>query len=314
MIKIGVIGIGKWGKNHARDLSEMNCELVGVADISPKTKAIAKKYGIKHKEDYRKLLPLVDAVSVVTPTYTHYEIVKECLSANKHVLVEKPMTLDSKKAEELVHIASKKNLIFSVGFLFRFNPAVLKLKKILNDIGEIHYMTARWIHSNRPPRNDSGAIFDFAPHLFDTLNFILGRYPKKIFCKKVNYLSKEREDCAIILLDYGDFISSLEVGWLHPLKKRDIWIIGSEEKVYVDLLEQKMKKYPIKIYPHKTINSGCEEVEIEWEEPLKKELEHFIDCIENDKKPINDGMRGYFASKLCEQALESAEKGKEILL
>jgi len=115
-------------------------------------------------------------------------------------------------------------------------------------------------------------------------------------------------------LDYGDFIASLEVSWFHPLKKRDMWIIGSKEKVYVDLLQQKMEKYLIEIYPDNTINKGHKKINIDQKEPLKEELKHFIDCIENHKKPITDGMQGYIATKLCELALKSAEDGKEMII
>ncbi len=314
MIKIGVIGAGKWGQNHVKTFSELDCELVGIADSVQRTAELAKKYGIIYEKNYRDLIQKVDAVSVATPTDTHFEIVKDCLMSGKHVLVEKPITLDSTTAKELVEISLEKELVLAVGHLFRFNPAVLKLKDEMINIGNIDYITMRYIHSTNPPRTDSGTVFNFAIHLFDVLDLILGVPPKKIFCKAISHISPEREDCALISVDYGDFIASIEVSWLHPLKKRDIWIIGSKEKIYSDLLEQTMTRYFIEISQKEIRNSGSSEVDIKKSEPLKEELKHFIDCIEKNKSPENNGKTGYEMVRLCEAAIRSAKTGKEVVL
>jgi len=124
------------------------------------------------------------------------------------------------------------------------------------------------------------------------LNFILGKLPKKIFCKKINHLSQEWEDYAIITLEYEDFIAHIEASWLHPLKKRDMWIIGSKNQIHADFLEQKL--------------TGTE---IEFKEPLKEELIHFISVIEN--KAPNLGEEKITPIKICEKCLKSAETGKE---
>ena len=317
MTKVGLIGAGRWGQNHLRVLSELHkeglCELVGFAD-QRESKSMAEEYGIKYFENYEEILPLVDTVLIVTPTDTHYEIVKRCLLEDKHVFVEKPLTMDSEEAEELMKIAERKKLVLAVGYQYRFNQAAIKLREEMKRAGDIHYITMRYIHSSKPPRKDMGVIFNFGSHLIDILNFSLERLPKRIFCKKVNYFSEEREDYAAILLDYGDFVASLEVSWLHPLKKRDCWVIASKEKIYADFLEQKLTKYLIDISPENTVNRGFEEVEIETREPLKAEIKHFMGCIEEGKEPINDGNVGYLATKLCELALESAERGEEVEL
>src|SRR3989338_768768 len=115
MLKIGVIGTGDWGKNHLRIYSELGCEIVGIADKDSKKKTLAEQYKTKFFTSYKELLPLTDAISVVVPTNFHYEVVKDCLNSGKHVLVEKPITNDSKTAAELVALAKKKNLILAVG-------------------------------------------------------------------------------------------------------------------------------------------------------------------------------------------------------
>lgn len=212
MLRVGVIGAGGWGGNHLRVFSDVPCNLVGFADPDAAKRELAEIYHTEYKQDYRDLLPFVDAVSVVTPSPTHYQIAMDCLEAGKHILVEKPLALNSEDGERLVALAKEKGLVLAVGYLFRFNPAVIKLKEELKSAGGIHYMTLRYAHSDRPPRRDSGAIFECASHLFDILTFVLGEMPRHIFCKAIQYLSRHREDGALILLDYGDFVASLEVG------------------------------------------------------------------------------------------------------
>ncbi|MBL7206324.1 MAG: Gfo/Idh/MocA family oxidoreductase [Candidatus Aenigmarchaeota archaeon] len=312
MIKVGLIGTGKWGENHLRVFSELeNCELIGVADVDPEKEKMAKEFNTGFFTDYKELLSLVDAVSIVVPTHIHYKIAKDCLLEGKHVFIEKPITLDPEEAKELVDLAKEKNLILAVGHLFRYNPAVLKLKELLEDAGDIHYTTMRYIHSSKPPRKDMGVVFNFGSHLIDTMNFLFGK-PKRVFCKKINYLSEEREDYANITLGYDSFAANLEVSWLHPLKKRDMWIIASNKKIYIDFLEQKIVVHPIKISYDKNEFSEPIEIEIKKNEPLKDELKSFCESVESGNEPINSGKVGFEAVRICDFCLKSADSGKEM--
>lgn len=311
-LRIGVIGVGRWGRNHVRIYSGLDCELVGIADVNPKAKKLADKLGIRYFGDYRDLLPFVDAVSVVVPTNLHYDVVKGCLKAGKHVLIEKPLTLKYSETMKLINMAKRKKLVLMVGYLFRFNAAVLELKKQIKNVGNIHYITARYIHSNKPPRKDSGVIFNFTTHLVDILSFIIEKKPKSVFCKKVNYLSKSREDCALIILDYGDFLVNLEVTWFHPLKKRDMWIIASKENIYVDFLEQMLTLHPIRAEGGKVVGERETNVEIHKNEPLKEELKSFCENVENGRVDCTEGEE--IITKICDKCLESAELGVKIKL
>jgi len=312
-LKIGIIGIGKWGKNHLRVYSDLDCELVGVSDLNPDVEQIAREHNIKFEHDYTKLLPDVDAVSVVVPTDKHYAVVKDCLNAGKHVLVEKPLTFDPDQARELIDLAKEKGLILSVGYLFRFNAAVLELKRLVKGIGDIQYITTRYIHSTKPPRKDCGVVFNFASHLIDILNFVLEKSPKKIFCKNLHYLSKEREDCSFIVLDYGEFIANIEVSWFHPLKRRDMWIIGSKKKLYADFFEQILKAYPIEITHEKTHADPEQNIEINKNEPLREEIKAFLKMVEDGEKPENSEEE-YEIIQTLDACLKSASLGKEVSL
>jgi len=308
-LKTGLIGVGKWGKNYLRILPQIS-RFIGFADTD-KDKAISATQGITYKDNYEDLLPLVDAVCITTPSDTHYEIAEKCLEAGKHVLVEKPLTLDSRTSQELCELAEERGLILATGAQYRFNPTVIWLKNELANMGTLHNITMRYVHGDKPPRKDMGVIFNFGIHLFDILNFTLERLPERLFCKKVNYLSSDREDCAVIVADYRDFYASLDCSWFHGEKARDCWVTGSKECVNVDFFRQWIHQYD------KEKNGEIVEqpILVLNEEPLKNELLHFVDCIANNKiSPINSGRAGYDAVKLCEMALQSTKQEKEIML
>lgn len=324
MVRIGVIGSGKWGENHLRvyaELKELDCQLVGLADIDASKKTLAESYGILFMQNYKELLPLVDAVSVVVPTTLHYPIVKECLAAGKHVLVEKPITLDADQARELVSLAKEKNLILSVGYLFRFNPSALALKELIakGELGKLHYIHSRYIHSSKPPRSDSGVIFNLGIHMIDILNFVLGQFPKKVYCKRVNIIDQKHEDSAVIIFDYGSFFAEIEVSCCHPLKKRDLWVIGSKKKLYADFLEQTLKIFPISIEQGCVVKSAEENLEMHKNEPLKEELKYFVEVIKKHKNNngeyqqiVNIGEEEYYTTKICQLALQSAHFKRDL--
>lgn len=317
MIKIGVIGGGKWGTNHLKDLSRMNsCQLIGIADPDSSKKNLAEKYSILHFPDYQMMLPHVDAVTIVTPTNTHYTIAKACLEQGKHVFVEKPLCFEQEKANELVRIAKEQNLLLSVGYVFRFNPLVKRLKELLPEIGPIQYISSRYIHSTVPPRKDSGVIFNLGVHLIDTLNYILPQQPKNIHCSKINYISPTNEDSAIIKIDYGSFIATIETSCCHPLKKRDMWVIAAKEKIYLDFLDQIMIRHPITVSEEGTSSKeALRDPKIEKGSPLFEELWHFCTICHDKisgKEVQNESAENTLTTKLCLLALQSAQENKVI--
>lgn len=316
MVSIGVIGVGKWGLNHLRSLREIKCNLVGVSDVDVTKREIAEKYKVTFFEDYMKLLEKVDAVVIATPTDTHYDVVKNCLKNGKHVLVEKPIASSSQQSKSLVKLAESNNLILSVGYLYRFNNAIRKTKELINEIGEIQYITARYIHSTKPPRRDSGVIINLGIHVIDVLNFITDRIPEKVYAKKKNLLSKVFEDSASILLDYNGFFSSVELSCTHPEKARDMWIIAEKEKIYVDYFKQIVIRYPVEVSYERIERKESVKENITVNEPLKDELKYFINLV--DKKSVdpegNLGRENYYTTRVCELCLKSAQTGREMVV
>ena len=313
-VKLAVIGAGKWGINHIRSLYELGLSPYAIVDVDPGKKVIANKYKSKFFTRYEDVLDEVDAVIVATPTDTHYEIVKNCLKAGKHVLVEKPIAGNSRQGKELVNIADKMNLILSVGYLYRFNNSIRRLKEIINEIGEIQYITSRYIHSTKPPRKDSGVIMNLGIHVVDILNFTLDKIPRKVYAVKKNLLSEVYEDSAVMTLGYDDFFASIELSCSHPLKARDMWIIAEKEKVYIDFFNQKMVRYPIKVSHEKIEKKEPIEEKINRNEPLKEELKYFITLVEEGEVEENLGRENYYTTRICELCLKSAELGKELIV
>jgi len=319
MIKVGLIGIGKWGKNHLRTLSEIDCDLVGISDLNKEKKLLAEEHNLDFYTDYNQLLNPVDAMVVTTPTDLHFNIVKDCINAGKHVLVEKPIATTSQQSKILVELAQSKNVVLSVGYLFRFNNAIIRLKELLRKVGRIQYITCRYIHSTKPPRKDSGAIFNLGIHPIDILNFISEKNPSKIFAKKSNLLSEKFEDSATITLDYDDFFATIEVSCTHPEKKRDIWVIAEKEKIYVDYFSQQIIRYPIVVDYENVQRRDPIEEPIIANEPLKEELEYFLNFVKkkqelNVDSKENIGKENYYTTRACELSLESAISGKEMSL
>jgi len=319
MVKIGIIGIGKWGINHLKSLKKIDCEIIGISDVNPEIKKIADEYQIKFYLNYLDLLNETEAVTIAGPTDLHYEMVKKCLQNGKHVLVEKPISLTSKQSKELITLAKNKNLVLSVGYLFRFNNSIKYIKKQIDNIGKIQYITCRYIHSTKPPRRDSGVILNLGIHVIDILNFILKKKPSKVYVKKKNLLSKKFEDSAIIILDYKDFFASIELSCTHPEKKRDMWIIAEKEKIYVDFFNQKILRYPIIVSYEQIKHEKIIEEKINPNEPLKDELEYFIKYIQEKKKKKisyneNIGNEDYYTTRICELSIKSAETGKEMII
>ncbi|MBI1978592.1 MAG: Gfo/Idh/MocA family oxidoreductase [Candidatus Aenigmarchaeota archaeon] len=311
MKKVGVIGVGRWGINHVRTYKELypeHAELVGISDVDSGKKNIADQHNVKFFNDYKELTKNVDFVSIVVPTDMHYKVVKDCLLDGTNVLVEKPFVSDPREAEELIQLAKDKNLVLYVGYLFRFNPVTIELKKILPELGELRAISGRYIQPNQP-RHDSGVVLNLSVHLIDILNFILPKKPSTVLCKKTNVFSTSLEDAATITLGYGNFHATLELSCLHPEKKRDMFILGTNGAVYADFKEQTLIKY--KKPDNLEDEWSAETVKLDKKEPLKEEIINFLTSTENEEiRKL--GEEEIYTTRICQRALESANLGREL--
>ena len=311
-IGVAVIGVGFWGRNHARVYMEIpEAELIGVCDIDAKrAKETAEKYGVEAYTDSKKLLKRsdVDAVSICTWTTTHAKETIRALKAGKNVLVEKPIASTVREAKQIVKMAENERLILMTGFIERFNPGVERVIKTIEEgsIGDVVSATSRRV-SEWPERvGDVGVVKDSAIHDVDMMRYIFGEDPKTVFAKTGKLRHKRFEDYAQIMLTFSHGKTAfIETNWLTPYKVRKLIITGSNGIVTLDYLSQEI----VIETEEKTFIPRYK-----WEEPLKRELKHFVECVRKNKQPLASGLDGLKALIICEAVLKSAAKGKSVNL
>ena len=311
-LKIAVIGAGFWGRNHIRVLSELpQAELVAVCDINKqRADVIAEKYNIKSyassKELYRK--EQLDAVSICVWSTGLFHEALEALNNGKHVFVEKPMASRVEEAEKMLETAKSEGLHLTVGFIERFNPAVRRLKKSIEEgkIGSPVSATVKRV-SKWPERiGDVGVVKDTVIHDIDLMRFIFEEDPLTVYARAGRLRHKRFEDYVQVMLAFPDGKSAfLEANWLTPYKVRRLTVTGSDAIITIDYITQEI------------IIETSRQTMIprhEWEEPLKLELQHFVDSVLNNNAPLVTGLDGVKALKIAEAILESAEKNRLIEL
>lgn len=298
MTKVGVVGVGMMGQHHARIYSELeNCKLVGVADKRLEAaKKIGEMYHTNYYQEYERLFDKVDAVSIVVPTRLHKQIALNFMSRGIHCLVEKPIAPTLEDAKEMIKAADKNNVRLMIGHIERFNPAVTKLKEIVDKgvLGKLILISTRRVGPFVERIRDVGIIIDSATHDIDIARYLVGRDPISVFSKS-GRVKGEREDHAIVVLDFGDIATSIEVNWFTPHKVRSLVATGTKAIAYLDYIKEELEIYSHeeKIVPR-----------IEKEEPLKLELKHFLECIQKNEKPLVDGRKGL---KVLEIAIKASE-------
>jgi len=306
-IRIGVIGVGYWGRKHVEEYTHLDfVDMRMIADVSTKNlKEVQELYGVPQTTtDYRELLASdgIDAVSVCVDNNSHYEVCKAALEAGKHVLVEKPMTMKSETAKELVDIARSKDQVLAVGHIFRFNNAINKVRELVKEkfFGKLYYMKLQWT-TTFPSPEGRDILFDLAPHSFDIVNYILDEWPSHIYALARPYRRDELEEAGYVLAEFRDNVMGhIEISWLEPGKVRTVTIIGSERQAVIECLSQKVRVY----------ESGYDyELDIERNNTLKDELIHFVNCINNHALATNSGEVGVKTVRMIEKAMESMKTG-----
>jgi predicted dehydrogenase len=326
VVKFGVVGYGYWGPNVVRNLDQLEgSAVVAVCDKSPTArKRIHKSYPhIKVVAETAELMAStdVDAVAIVTPVWTHYELTKAALENGKHVFVEKPFTSDSAQAEELINLAAKKNLKIMVDHTFLFTGAVKKIAQLLEEgtLGKIYYYDSTRVNLGLF-QHDINVIWDLAPHDLSIIDHLIKETPEAVSATGQTHLNGH-EDVAFITVYFPNkIIAHINVNWLSPVKVRTT-LIGGEKKMLVwnDLeADEKIKVYDKGV--HITSREGLYNLlvnyrsgdmwapQLEQIEALKQELAYFVDCISNNHPPFNDGAAGLRVVKLLEAANESVRK------
>ena len=325
MLKILLLGLGRWGVNHLRNLHGLPVEL-SVAEVDTKRLEPARKLGLPEARlltNYKELLDKIDAVVVVTPAQTHFPICREFLEAGKDVFVEKPITLTSGEARQLAELADKQQRILQVGHIFRYDPASQWLCETIQagQFGRVQMLRSNFSGFKRP-RNDSGVMFADAIHFVDLFNYFMEKNPARVFAATQDFMSRGMEDACWLSLEYqtaqGPTWATIETNYFLPGKFREVTVVGSKLSAVCDY---NVSQYKIKTFANRHVNEGKDfkavegelhQIESPPEEPLLAELRAFVQSVQTRQKPRADGWSGVDSVRILEAAMESAKNGKTV--
>lgn len=322
-MNFGVIGYGYWGPNVARNLANLDgSQLTAIAEMSPAARARAQKAypGIRVTPDACEVIksPNVDAVAVITPVWTHYELAKAALENGKHVFVEKPFTSTTPQAEELIELAARKNLRIMVDHTFLFTGAVRKIRQLVEDgtLGNLFYYDSTRVNLGLF-QHDINVLWDLAPHDLSIMDHLLPGRPEAVVATGQRHLNGH-EDIAFMTVYFPDrVIAHINVNWLSPVKVRTT-LIGGEKRMLVwnDLeADEKIKVYDKGV--DITSREGVYDLlvsyrsgdmwapQIEQVEALRHEMTYFVECVSTGQDPHNDGQAGLRVVKMLEAATQS---------
>lgn len=335
MVRVGVIGYGYWGPNLVRNFSEApDTHVSAVADMrSDRLQLVSRRYpAIQAVLDYRDILrdSEIDAVAISTPVSTHFQLAMEALQAGKHVLVEKPITVDSDQAMRLIDEAAKRKLVLMVDHTFIYTGAVRKMRELIDNasLGDIYYYDSTRVNLGLF-QHDVNVIWDLAVHDLSIMDYLLPEEPVEISATGIGHVNGAGEDTAYVSVFYsGSIIAHLNVNWLSPVKIRRTLIGGTKSMIVYDDVESSEK---IKVYDKGVVvKNGPEALynmlvsyrsgdmsapRLDVTEALLVEIQHFADCIENGTKPITDGEMGLRVVRVLEAATRSInQRGRSVRL
>lgn len=318
MVKVAVAGFGYWGPNLVRIFNNLeNCELIACCDRdTARLIAVRERYpGIYVTTSYEEILESrdVDAVVIATPARSHYEMVHSALLSGKHVLVEKPLAMNSTGAEDLINVAKGAGLVLMVGHTFLYSPAVHVLKGIVQsgELGSITHLYSQRLNLGRV-QTDINAMWSLAPHDVSIVLHLLNKDPVMVAATGGCYLTPGIEDVVFLTMTFPDgVIANVHVSWLDWSKVREFAVIGSRQMVEYDdmALDDKIRVYDKRAERSSNsagpfhLHSGEIQVpNVPFTEPLANECGDFIRCIADGEWPISDGSNGLKVVRVLEAA------------
>jgi predicted dehydrogenase len=331
VLRIGVIGYGYWGPNIVRNFHDQaRSRVVAVCDKSANAQRRVRQShaDIRVTADQNELLTAtdIDAVAVVTPVWTHYELAKTALENGKHVFVEKPFTCTTDQAEELIELADRKKLKIMVDHTFLFTGAVKRIRQLIEEgtLGDLYYYDSTRVNLGLF-QHDVNVIWDLAPHDLSIMHNLIKEKPEALVATGEQHLNGVADVAFITLYYPNNLIGHINVNWLSPVKVRTT-LIGGEKKMLVwnDLeADEKIKIYDKGV--QMTNGEGVYQLlvsyrsgdmwapRIEQVEALHVEAAYFVDCILHDKRPVNDGEAGLHVVRLLQAADESLRRKGQII-
>src|ERR1700678_1308070 len=331
-LRIGVVGYGYWGPNIVRNFhGQDRSRVVAVCDKSAKSLDRVRHAfpDVRTTSDSKEILnsPDIDAIAVVTPVWTHFELAKTALENGKHVFVEKPFTCTTAQGEELIELAERKHLKIMVDHTFLFTGAVKRMKEMIDDgtLGDLYYYDSTRVNLGLF-QHDVNVLWDLAPHDLSIMDYLIKEKPEAVVATGERHLNGVADIAFMTLYYPNNMIGHINVNWLSPVKVRPP-LIGGEKKMLVwnDLeADEKLKIYDKGVQMN---GDGVYDLlvsyrsgdmwapRVEQVEALKMEAAYFVDCVMNDKTPFNDGVAGLHVVRMLEAADQSLQqKGKIIQL
>jgi len=325
-LNFGVIGYGYWGPNIVRNLTAIEgSNVLAIAEISPAARKRAQKAypDIHVTADPMEVVSHVniDAIAVVSPVWTHYELAKSALMNGKHVFVEKPFTSTAAQGEELINLAQQKNLRIMVDHTFLFTGAVKKIRQMVDEdsLGKLYYYDSTRVNLGLF-QHDINVLWDLAPHDLSIMDYLIKASPEAVSATGQKHMSPH-EDVAFMTLYFPeDAIAHINVNWLSPVKVRTT-LIGGEKRMLVwnDLeADEKLKVYDkgVEINNQEGVynllvhyrSGDMWSPHLEQVEALREELTYFVECVSNGREAFNDGCAGLRVVRMLEAASESLSK------
>ena len=308
-MKVVQIGVGGWGKNHSRVLSEFGV-LSAICDTnSQRAEKFGKKHSVNFYNSFENLLEKekFDAALVCTPTFTHSDITTRLIENKKHVFVEKPMTYLSEDGQNLIDAAKRNNVILTCGYIERFNPAVASVKGFLKSRKYGDLIRLEFYREHRMPQHikDVGVIYDTSVHDIDTAMWLFDGTPEVVYAiaGKINH---EHEDFATIILGFKDNkTATISSNWITPIRVRNFNAVCTEARIFSDFITQEIRI---------ETDNGTENPKNEKAEPLSLEIKNFLDAIEDKNDLLVKPEQAVNVTKIAEAALLSSQKGTPIYL
>lgn len=308
-MKVVQIGVGGWGKNHSRVLSEFGV-LSAVCDAnSERAEEFGKKYSVNFYDSFESLLEQeeFDAALVCTPTFTHSDITTRLIENKKHVFVEKPMTYLSEDGQNLIALAKRNNVILTCGYIERFNPAVASVKDFIKSQKYGDLIRLEFYREHRMPQHikDVGVIYDTSVHDIDTAMWLFDETPEIVFAI-AGRINHEHEDFATITLGFKDNkTATISSNWITPIRVRNFNAVCTEARIFSDFITQEIRI---------ETDNGTENPKNEKAEPLSLEIKNFIDAIEGKNDLVVKPEQAVNVTKVAEAALLSSQRGTPIYL
>lgn len=307
MIKIGVIGAGAMGENHIRNLKEMKVDLVGTADCNEeRVREISKRYEINGFTSYKDLIKEgIEVATIVVPTKQHKEVAEFTISKGLDTFIEKPISDTIPNGESILKIAKQEEVKLSIGHIERFNPAIQKLKEITQkgELGEVFTIAAKRVGPYNPRIRDVGIIVDLGVHDIDVMSHILQDKVETVYATGGNKRHTFEDFATIQMKLKKGCIGTIETNWHTPHKLRTLAVVGEKGIAEVDYIKQSLITYD---------HEWQKQAKIEKEEPLKRELEAFLEYIKKGGNPPTSGEDALEALKVAHYSIKSYKENKVI--